>query len=55
LLLITSAAEAPRRWKGGRWLVDEYIITLIKLIAAFASTVASAKAVLAYARRLGWI
>ncbi len=35
--------------------MDEYIITLIKLIAAFASTVASAKAVLAYARRLGWI
>lgn len=35
--------------------MDEYIITLIKLIAAVCSTVASAKAALAYAGRLGWV
>lgn len=35
--------------------MDDYFVTLLKLIAAVCGTVASAKTALAYARRLGWI
>lgn len=35
--------------------MDEYIVTLVKLVVAFCGTIASAKACLAYAHQLGWI
>jgi hypothetical protein len=35
--------------------MDKSLATLLKLIAAVCSTIASAQAALTYARRLGWI